>query len=485
MKYFCPNCGARLRPGLKFCPRCGYRLDKKISGQASQQPRLSPQNNQPQPAQRRARQASPRKPWSRSKKITVSVIGVIVVLLIGLFVYGRHYYDQVHQVGRIVTAIRRDDNAKLANLVATDNPDVKVNSSSVKSITNYYRQHASDLSMVENTLLHQGSIKGVSLIQDGHYFLLFPKYKLQVSSYQPAVETNHAGSKIYVDNKYVTTAKASDIYGYLAKLAPMLGGSHVIKIEAQAAGHSLSSNANVNLWSNRRYNCNIKTANLAVLGPEGSEIYIGNKDYGQIKDGQIRDFDAFQYNNETSAYLVYKANGRKFTSKTVNISEAVAQDKENDEDSDADDEDSDLREAQDKTNHYDSKMTDVVPVFDGAPSLDTVEDLLQNCFQKADADRFVGGSSNKYYKSFHKLAYDFNHSDKIDDWNAEPDINNVYPIGNGVYECNAKIDYEFDHPSNTHIQVAHYPHVTFKRSDGEFKILSVGNGKIIYDQTKK
>lgn len=484
MKHFCPRCGAELKPGAKFCPHCGYNLMQNSAIGSKRPKRETVRNNisRPVQSQARPRQVRPRKPWSRKKKITVSAVTVLVILLIGLFAYGRNYYNQVHQVNRIVAAIRKDDNSQLANLVTTNNADVKVNANSVRSITDYYKVHADDLSVLENTLLDNGSVKGISLVQDGHYFLLFPKYKLEVNSYQPTVETNHPNSRIYVDGKYATTAKENAEDSYTAKLAPMLGGSHLIKIQAAASGHNLLSTANVNLWSNRDYDCNIKTADLAVLGPSGATVYIGDKNCGKINNNQVLDLNDFQYNNSTVVYLVYRVNGEKFISQEASVSDAIASD--NDDDSDNSDEDDDLQEAKEKTNKFDSKMTNIVPTFSGAPSLDTVNDLVQNCFQSADADTFIDGSANKYYKSFHKLADGFNDSDKIDDWDAEPDIYNVYPVGGGVYECDAKIDYEFDHSDNTHIQVAHYPHITFKKDGSDFKILSVGSGNIIYDVTK-
>lgn len=493
MKHFCPNCGTEIKPGLKFCPNCGYDLSKKASGETTQS-KQKPVRKQParptqarlngqRPAQTRTRQTAPRKPWSRKKKITVSTIAAVVIVLIGLFAYGHHYYDQFNQVNRIVTAIRKDDNAQLAKVVTTNNPDVKINASSVRSITNYYKVHADSLNLLKNTLIANDYVRGISLVQDGHYFLFFPKYKLDVDSYQPTVETNHPGSRIYVDGKYVTTAKENGSDSYTAKLAPMLGGSHLIKVQAAASGHKLSSTANVNLWSNRDYDCNIKTANLAVLGPKGAEVCVGDKNYGKIK-GQAMDLPDFQYNDETAIYLIYRVNGKKFVSEESNVSDVLAAN-DGDNFGNNSDDDSDLQEARNKTNEYNNKLTNVIPTFKGAPSLDTVNELVQDCFQSADADAFIGGKANKYYKSFHQMAHGFNNSDKIQDWDAEPDIYNVYPIGGGVYAVNAKIDYEFEHSNNTHIQVAHYPQITFKNDGSHFKILSVGGGKIIYDKTKK
>lgn len=477
MKNFCPNCGHEIKDGEEFCPNCGQRLEKSAK-----------KTTTPQVHARRSTMVAPKskshKPMSKKNKILISVIAAVVVIVVVFFAWGRRYYNTAHQVDRITQAIRDKDNAKLAGLIVTDNHNVKVNATSVKALTRYYSGHAAGLNMLKNTLSNNSAINGISLTQDGHYLLFFPKYKLKVNSYTASVRTNHENSKVYVDGKYVATAQDDGDGEYTAKLKPMLGGKYNIKVAATASDHKISDASDVSLWhENHQFNFDIKTANLAVLGPVDGKVYVGNKYQGKINKSGVLDLNDFQYSDETNAYIVYKVGKNTFTSKDANVSEAVASDE--DSDYDDDDDSDDFEQARAKTNSYDSEMTNIYPEFKGAPDLSKINDLLSNCFQDPDSDSFVNGSSNKYYKSFKKLADAFNDSDKIDGWEVEPDIYNTYPIGNGVFECDAKLDYKFEHDDDTHIQVAHYPHVTFEKVNGEFKILSVGNGKIIYDKTEK
>lgn len=482
MKKFCPNCGTQVKPDAEFCPNCGQKL-KKASVSVNKGGDFQSKAVQSQSTYNVVQQTSPQKPMSKKKKILFSVLGVLVVLLIALGVYGNHYYNSAHQINRIIDTIRKGDNDKLATLVMTEDSRVKINSNSVKSITDYYKNNQTQLTMLRNTLLSGGNIKWISLTQDGRYFLFFPKYKLDVSSYSPTIETNHAGSKIYIDNHYIKTAKSNGT-DYSAKVGPMLGGKYNIKIKASASGHDLSTSASLDLWDeNKVYNCSIKTADLAIIGPADGQVYIGDKNCGKLSSAGIMNLNDYQYNDETSVYIKYTSKGKIYTSNKANISKAVSD--ESDDDDDSDDTDSLIEQAQDKTNNFDSKWTNVIPEFSGAPSIDRVSDLIKNCFKDTDSDAFVNGEDNKYYVSFKKMSDAFDDSDKINDWNVTPDIYNVYPISDGVYECDAKVDYEFDHENDMHIQVAHYPHMTFKKDGGEFKILSVGNGKIIYDRTKK
>lgn len=420
---------------------------------------------------------------SKKNKTIISVIAVLVVLIGGFYIWGHHYYDVTHQVTRITDAIRDQDNDKLASLVVADNSKVKVTPASVKALSKYYDGRYNGLNMLKNTLISGGSIRGISLTKDGNYFLIFPKYKLNVESYTTYIRTNHKDSKIYINGKYVKTASDDGTGSYVAHIGPYLGGKYNVQVKAEASDHELASDGNISLWKkNQEYNFNIKTANLAVLGADDGQVYIGDKYVGQINNG-VLDLDDFQYNDESAAYIVYHVGKKKFTSKEANISDAVESD-ENDDDDSSDSSDL-LAQARNATNHYNSSYVNIYPDFEGAPSMDSINDLVKDCFNGPDSDEFINGSDNKYYKSFKKLAGDFGDSDKIEDWKAEPDIETVYPIGDGDFEVDAKIDYEFDHDNDTHIQVAHYPHITFKKENGDFKILSVGDGKIIYDKTKK
>lgn len=324
----------------------------------------------------------------------------------------------------------------------------------------------------------------INLVRERSYFLIFQKYKLNVASFSASVETNHKNSKIYVDGKYIKTAADEGTGDYVAKIGPYLAGEHDIQIKASASNHNLSTSGTISLWKNNQtYDGNIKTANLAIFGPKGGQVYVGNKYVGEFNNNGILDLEYYQYNSETTAYVVYKVKNNKFTSKEANISEAV-ENTNNSSDSDSDF-NGEVQQARDKTNDYDSSYVNVYPDFKAAPSMDTVSSLIKDCFKDPDSDEFIGGSDNKYYKSFRKMADNFNDSDKIMDWSVEPDVNNVYPIGDGVFECNTKLDYKFEHENDDHIQVAHYPHITFKKENGDFKILSMGDGKIIYDVTKK
>lgn len=484
MKRFCPNCGHPIKADAIFCPNCGYKLTKaspntdskfKDSIRPKDKPVASESQTKSQSKLRQSRRRA--KPVSRKKKITITLVSILVVLLIALFAYGKHYYNKSQQVDRIVSVIRENKNSKLASLVTTNKAKVKIDSNSVKSITDYYQSHPSSLNMIENTLSNQGSIKGISLVQDGRYFLIFPKYKLQVNSYRPIIETNHPHSRIYIDGKYIATAQANDEDDdYTAELAPILGGYHTVRIKATASGHNLSSIANINLWSDSNYNCNIKTANLAVFGPTGSQIYVGRKVCGVIGNGQVKELKDFQYNNETSIHLAYKSHHHKFVSNEMNISDAIEADNNG---SDTDDNDEDIQKAIETINKHYSKMVHVVPTFSGAPSLDTVHNLIKECVYEPTTSIFVNGKNNQNYGDFHRNADNFNDDHKLEDWDVGPDITNIYPVSKNIYSCAAKVIYELDHDTYTHIQVLNYPRVTFEKESGEFKILSMGKGVLI------
>lgn len=85
--------------------------------------------------------------------------------------------------------------------------------------------------------------ENVSLVQNGRYLLLFPKYCLQLKTYSPQIRTNHANSTIYINNK-INNKKFGGVDGsgedYYKKITPLFPGKYHIAVKSIASGHQLT-----------------------------------------------------------------------------------------------------------------------------------------------------------------------------------------------------------------------------------------------------
>ena len=108
-KMFCPHCGNEIEKGTQFCGNCGYNVEKYLKEQADTQPKNEQTNNaQTGEHQQRSNNQAPKKPMSQKTKISWIVGIVVVVLLIGGYMFGKNYYSADKQLDRIVTAISSD-----------------------------------------------------------------------------------------------------------------------------------------------------------------------------------------------------------------------------------------------------------------------------------------------------------------------------------------------------------------------------------------
>ena len=84
VQVFCPNCGHPIKQGATFCNNCGYNLVTK------QMPAKTARPSQPAPTQPVQQQVAPKqhKPMKLGTKIILSVIGVLIVALIGFYAWG-------------------------------------------------------------------------------------------------------------------------------------------------------------------------------------------------------------------------------------------------------------------------------------------------------------------------------------------------------------------------------------------------------------
>ena len=95
---FCQECGTKNEKGAKFCESCGAKLESNT--------------NVPEKAENKKTTAV-KKPLSKKAKIGIGVLVILVVLCIGLFIYGKNTYKPEKEALRYFEAIVNRDIDKL------------------------------------------------------------------------------------------------------------------------------------------------------------------------------------------------------------------------------------------------------------------------------------------------------------------------------------------------------------------------------------
>ena len=206
----------------------------------------------------------------------------MIVALIAFFVWGNNYYSETNQIDRIaqdLSSTKKD----ASGIVTTSDPNLKITLSTVKPLQEYFENNKDNLNSLVSDVESGASLHGITLVQDGHYWLFFPKYKLNVPAAYAKVETNHAGSTVYVDGKNVGKATGSD-GEYTKNVGPYFPGTHTFQVKANVNGRNLQTNQDADdIWGQSNdEQMTITTATFKVKSIAGATVLLDGKSVGNL-----------------------------------------------------------------------------------------------------------------------------------------------------------------------------------------------------------
>ncbi|WP_290033170.1 zinc ribbon domain-containing protein [Ligilactobacillus cholophilus] len=459
-KKFCPQCGTERQSNEKFCRKCGYNFNSS-----------KPNNHQRTEAQttRNAQKSSPRQ-WSKGKKIGVISGIVLAVALIIFYIWGNDYYSQTKQLTRIseVMSSTKEDASKI---ITSSDSNLKVTKASVEPTQKYFSENKSELNTMITTVSTGASYHGINLVQDGHYWLIFPKYKLNVEPAYGTVETNHKNSKVYIDGKNVGTAKGSD-GEYTLNFGPYFPGTHTFQVKTTVNGRKLATNKDTdNIWSKgNNEEMTITTASFKVQTIPGATVYLDGENQGKTNGDGEMDFKQYPITEGLKLQVEANVNGKKIRSKNLNVYDYVENEGE-------------------KT---------LSPKFAGTASEETVQELLSDAFQPYqaasddNANIFQNQESNGDFKDIKKMFDGFNKDDNNLSISTDVTVKSVLPAGDNKTDVVFDVKYAFDRIDDKKIvQVMEYtgavieknPDYEKNNSAREYMIDTIGKGKLIKNDT--
>lgn len=462
VQVFCPNCGHPIKPDATFCNNCGYNLITKELPKASSTPEAQPVTSQ-----------KVRQPMKLRTKILLSILGVLLIALIGFYAWGSSYYSKNNQIDRITDGLR-NTKTDISQYIIADTSTMKVNDNTVKPLQQYYQDHQTTVtSMAQKLKDGESANDHISLIQNGRYWLLFPKYQLKVQTFQPQVETNHGDSVITMNGKNVGKLTGSD-NKFGKKLGLVFPGKYHFTVKSQVEGRTLSATSTTNIWANKTLSMDIKTQTFKVKSVPKGEVYINDKKVGTLdKDGEIT-FKSYPITRNMELYVLY--NGIK--SEIVNDMASSFDDftDESDEDDYYSDDASD-QESDDVTQENGTYV--VQPKWKGLISKDDAKSLLDDNYHDPDDDSFVNGSANKWYGQIKQQNDRWDKDDSMDSYDTDVTIESIYPDKGNQSKVNYRVNYTFEYDDRTKKQVVEYTGGTLKKDGDDYLINTIGDGKLI------
>ncbi|WEV43512.1 zinc-ribbon domain-containing protein [Lactobacillus sp. ESL0684] len=459
-KKFCPQCGNQVNADVKFCPHCGADLTNVASRPATA--------GETKKAASPKRQAVASKPQPVKKKTKFILIAAVVVfVLFGVFyAWGSNHYSRSNQIDQIMVSLKNPQ-MPLAKYVTTDDYAMKVTDESLKPTQKYYQAHQSTANNLAIALKSGTSLDQVSLKQSGRYLLFFPKYTLHLNTYTPQVKTNHANSTVLINGQAVGQAKGDG--EYYQKLKPLFPGKYQFEVKSSVAKRTLKANANVNIWSNKTVNLNIKTATFTIKSLPGAKVYLNDHQVGKLANGS-KTFKDYPITNNMEVYVTTNVGNEVLRSKVItDLPSAVAAQDDDDFSDDID---------------FDDGRIILYPQWKGLIDKDEAEDALEAAFNGPDSSNFIGGSDNSSYQELHKMLRGFDHNDSTDYYDIDCDVVAINPAPNNSSSVTYKVTYDFEKSNgDEHTQVMLYKNGLFQLDGNEQKIKSIGGGTIIRDTT--
>lgn len=299
----------------------------------------------------------------RKTKVILSLITVLLVAFGGFYAWGKNYYSRDKQIDWITSALV-NPKKDAASYIVADTPTMKINSTTVKPLQNYYKDHQTDVNKLSQSMKNGIDENGdFTLVQTSHYLLFFPKYQLRVTTYQPEVETNHANSQITVNGKNV---------GKLSR-------------------------------SNKSIDMSIATQTFTVKSVPTGVVYINDEKVGTLDNSGKLTLKSYPLTKNMELYVTYGSGKKQVKSELVtDLEDGFSNAEESYSDStdysdSASDEDSSAVTLQD--NNY-----VIEPKWQGLISKSDAATLFDDNYNAPDGESFVGGTANEGYTGKRQLG---------------------------------------------------------------------------------
>lgn len=448
---FCPRCGTAVTSADDFCPNCGYDLTayrQRVHNQQEQS--VAGNRSEPPPVQATAQKTGmDKKSFSRKKKIGLLLTAGVLILLVAGYSIGKQYFSRENQLERATASFVKGDAQTAVNYLTTDDTKLSLSDEAVAPLLKMYRKTPATVAAMKQSAQKQvdpdRSVNDFAFVRSGQRLLIFPAYRFKFKAVYPTLTTNLSSTKVMIDGGRSGSAGGSGKMK-AQKVGPLVPGRYTITTMATAGGKKVKSVSIHDLtYSNADLDLTFKVVSFTAAGYPGSEVLINGERMGEIGKNGTLAIKEYPLTEKTAKMTqVFSANGKKLTSRTVDISDA------------------------------DGKRVKVG--YPGVISHDDAADLLRRAFENVrEMARFEtvlpgqqemtnlffeGGNKNKDYKQLYLTMSDYRKSKDIASWECRARLKHVYPLEEGQASVEFEVFWIFENGSSSdnryHVQTFQY-----------------------------
>ncbi|MEL0529772.1 zinc ribbon domain-containing protein, partial [Lactobacillus jensenii] len=404
-----------------------------------------------------------------SKRKQHLIIGLLVGGCSVLFLsfWGMNYYSRDNQLSQITNYLENPAKKGFAEYIVSDKAET-INENDLKPFRNFLVKNPTETNSLIKAISHNKSYKNsIRLIKDGAYWLVFPRYKLNLPTYSLTVTTNHANSKLNINNSYKSMTKKDSKFA--VSVNKLIVGQYNLTTQVKLSGRNLSTSKSINLFTNQTVKMDIKTLTFVVQSLPNASIYINNKKVATLNNHGKATISNYPITNKTKIFVSYENDDSTIDSE-VSSSLAV------------------FAKKGQVTGNLQKKNGKYIytPTWKGLVTSKEAKKLLAKAFSKKSSSvDFVNSTNNTDYKTLRKMFAGFNKDGKIKSYSTAIKITKVLPLGNNETQVSYEVTYKFKHKSDTRTQIMKYTNAILYKKGSKVSIQSVGGGHIISDKTKK
>ncbi|MBN6050295.1 TcaA 3rd/4th domain-containing protein [Lactobacillus helveticus] len=480
MKKICPNCGKEVDPEEKYCPFCHFNLvnndetmvtvnigllglknnestkkdEEKIQSEKKESDAKPEKKKQPEKAVSKSNEDKKRKiekneiipsplppkkkpmplPKSKKKKFHFKwsiLIEIVVAVIAILVMVGTNYYSCKAQISRIETGLK---NGEVNNVVT--NGKVPLTAKNLTPLKEYYKNNPAAYKKLKKSLMGKNNLP-IKLIKQGHYFLFFPRYVVQLPTYELNVVNDYHHSTVTVNGmKFVKKQK-------------VFPGAYNIEAKSSYLGQIAKFKKTVNVWKDQTAEVNLNAKTIKVQGMPNGKLYLNNHNIGKLdKKGNLV-LEDVPLTKPFSMYVAKKQKGKLVKTKQVRDVPAVIKGSKN--------------VAVLKLDWQQSK---------------NVGKLLEDNFNYPNSKDFIGGSKNKSYVELRTLVSNWRNSPNLTKYHANITVNNK-----SLNDIRYSVEFNFAFNKNgkryKRVQVMKFRSASARSTSKGLKIKTIGGGRIV------
>lgn len=472
---YCPYCHQINDSESQFCENCGQPLT--INPEIEKQGIYDEPLNHviPETVIETQEVTAPRKPMSKKKKISIAILGVIVIALGGTYAFLDKKYSKENQIEAIIVAIKDEDSKFIAKNIVSDDPSLSTTASDVKPMLKLFDDNKENVTNLKSALEANSEYLGLSLEQTGKTALFFPHYELKVTPVYTNVVSNMADSTIKMNGKKIIE---TDSDNYSKKIGPLLIGKYTFDASIKGKDETIKESYTLLPGDTTQVDMGFVTVTIPIRSNvEDATVLMDDKEVGNLTDGKL-EVGPILWSGHASFQLVKKSKDGELKSE--------------------------VKELNNEDVNRDGGTTNTIELnFQTADKYEVSEGLksFYNRFEQSvissnnyNADDFakafyIDGSKNPAFKGINDYiswCRDRSASGEYSGVDFSIVVKSVEPMTNDRYKVNYTVTYHTTYPSKTNkskrVEGFDYSNVVVqlemndKKDITDFKFVDMGDG---------